>query len=162
MIMIESSRIITEAKKLVGIPFCHYGRTTLGLDCSGLIWLSHTRSGMNLPRVDSHYYPLWWRDKHQGERLVEGLINTWKFELCEEPVQSGLVLFRIWGRKYPIHHCGILLDDDKFIHAKSTLGKGSSKVTIECLSQGYKRLIAGYMMHREINYNGNDNRTACW
>lgn len=160
--MIESNRIITEAKKLIGTPFCHYGRTTLGLDCSGLIWLSHYRSGMDLPRVDSHYYPLWWRDSHQGERLVEGFKNTWKFEFCEEPVYGGLVLFRIWGKRYAISHCGVILDDDKFIHAKSSLNKKQSRVTVECFSQGYKRLIAGFMNHKEVDYYGNDHRSNIW
>jgi cell wall-associated NlpC family hydrolase len=159
--MTIAQRIVVEAKKLINTPFCHFGRSSIGLDCSGLIWLTHTRSGIEMPRTDDRYSPYWWRDSHQGERILNAFQNTAGFEICDQPVIGGLVMFRLYGKHVPINHCGILVDNENFIHAKCGIGYKVNKVTMDLLSAGYRKRIACYMKHKDIDY-GDDQWTNNW
>lgn len=151
--MIKAQRIITEAKRLLNTPFCHFGRSAIGIDCSGLIWLSHTRSGMVLKRVDRHYHATWWKDPGQGERLFNGFQNEWNFNLIDKPIIGSVVLFRIYGRNVPINHCGILINEDQFIHSKSSISRrNKSKTTIDNLHPSYVKFVVGFMVHKDIDY----------
>lgn len=151
--MPTANRIITEAKKCLNIPFCHFGRSNIGVDCAGLIWLAYTRCGIEMVRVDRAYGPFWWRDPSQGERLLNGLKNEWGFEICDSPVVGGLVLFRLYGKNVPANHCGITLNQSEFIHAKCGIGKRKvNRVSIDNLYPGYYKRLACFMKHREINY----------
>lgn len=154
---IKSEQLIIEAKKLINVPFCHFGRSTLGVDCSGLLWLVHHRCGLELKRMDYTYHPLWWRDPAQGERMVNGLINVGGYDFCDEPIIGGLVLFRLYSKKAAINHCGILINNESFIHAKCGIGNKINKVTIDKLEYGYNKRIAGYMKCNAVIYDIEDN-----
>lgn len=149
--MINSKQIISESKKLLNVPFCHYGRSVIGLDCAGLIWLIHNRLGLNYPRVDYHYGPMWWRDRSQGERLLEGFLKS-EFEFYDNPVVGGIVLFRLYGKNVAINHCGIVINEDEFIHAKCGCGARINKVTIDYLKPNYIKRCAGYMINKKVEY----------
>lgn len=154
--MINYKDIITEAKKILNVPFCHFGRSRLGLDCAGVVYITHNRCGMNLQSIDQPYDPFWWKKTSQGERILNGFINTWKFEYSDEPVIGGLILFRIYGKNVPVNHCGILINENEFIHAKCGIGRKINKVVIEDLNYGYGKRIACYMKHGNIDYGWND------
>jgi cell wall-associated NlpC family hydrolase len=49
------SKIVSNAKQLLNVPFVHRGRTRFGLDCLGLGVLAYRRSGAYLP--DGRYAP---------------------------------------------------------------------------------------------------------
>lgn len=149
--MVRAKQIITEAKKLIGVPFCHFGRSTLGIDCSGLVWMVHHRCGIDFPRSDRPYNALWWRNSKE-ERILNGFQKCWKFELVDRPIVGGLVLFRIFGKNVPINHCGILINEHQFIHAKCGIGHKINKTCPDNLESGYSKRIAGYMIRRDICY----------
>jgi hypothetical protein len=51
-----AERILSEARRLVGVRFRPQGRDLSGLDCVGLVWLAAARAGVLLP--DRRDYPL--------------------------------------------------------------------------------------------------------
>lgn len=152
--IITAERTIVEAKKLLNVPFCHNGRSTLGLDCIGFLWLLYSRSGFDFPKMDfGTYEPLWWADKRQGERLLNALIKVGGFEIIDKPVVGCLVTFRLYCKNPPINHCGIYLKNENFIHAKSSKIKKRCKVTIDPIRPYHrKKLFAHYLVHKGINY----------
>ena len=159
MKLVKAKQIVIEAKKLINVPFCNYGRTTLGLDCSGLIWLVFHRCGIDFPRLHGEKYsPFWWRDPSQGERLLDAFL-LFGFEICDEPVIGGIVLFRLFGDNVPVNHCGILINEDHMIHAKCSFGgRKNKKVSPDCLIPGYIKRLAYYLKHKDVDY-GDDYRT---
>lgn len=153
----DSRRVIRETKKLLGIPFCHYGRSSLGLDCSGLIYMSHHRSGINIPRNDGQSYPItWWKDKHQGERFLDMLLET-GFEIVSDDkdflaLPGYIVVFRLFSKNAPVNHSGIMLNNSEFIHANASRRKNYSNVRKECLYPSYIKRFAYYLKHKDISY----------
>ncbi len=43
------AQILAAARALLGVPWRHMGRSPLGLDCIGLVWLAAHRAGLTLP-----------------------------------------------------------------------------------------------------------------
>ena len=98
--MINNKRIVTEAIKLLGTPFAHFGRSSFGVDCSGLIYVTHTKSGIKLTRTDRTYCATWWKSQIEGERILEGFQKEWRFEICDEPLLGGLVASLFFEKLY--------------------------------------------------------------
>ena len=151
---IKANKIIAQAKKFLNVPFCHYGRSTIGLDCSGLIWIAHHRSNVHFARTDYNYNARWWQDSSQGERIIKGLEFA-GFELCDDLMVGGIVLFRIYGKHVPVNHCGILINEHQFIHTKCGIRKMGNKVSIDALKPGYLKRLGGWMKHKDVDYEGN-------
>lgn len=137
-------RIVTEARKFINAPFHHSGRSSLGIDCAGLVSISYGRAGIDLPKGDGRQYTVAWWKRTKEERLLNGFLATgFKVLLNNELCNIGdIALFRIHGLKYPIHHCGIMLSSEYFIHPKSEFANYKfNKVTIDPLHPSYiKRL----------------------
>jgi cell wall-associated NlpC family hydrolase len=151
---LKAERTIVEAKKYLNIPFRHNGRSTLGLDCIGLIWKTYTRLGFDFPRLDDKSYdPLWWTNKREGERMLNAFINIGGFEIVDKPIIGCLVTFRLYCKNPPINHCGIYVNNDSFIHAKCSKIPRKNKVMIEPIRPYYvKNLFAHYLVHKGISY----------
>jgi len=152
---LDSERIVQETKKLIGIPFCHYGRSTIGLDCLGLVYLSHSRAGLSLVRNDGlSYPPTWWKDKkYQGERLLNGLTNFGGFEIVSDYLKGCLITFRLFGKDVPVNHVGIMINENQFIHASSSRIRRLRGVHLEDLhSSGYYKRFAYFLKHKDIKY----------
>lgn len=137
MITVTPDRVITEAYKFLNVPFCHRGRSVLGLDCLGLVIVSFRKCGIIIPNDDGlAYRPNWWRNKE--ERLHIHLLK-YGFEEVLVPQRGDVITFRIFGVSYPAHHCGICLSENKIIH---TWGSGSSierKTKAEHIRESFKR-----------------------
>ena len=94
---------IAAAEKLMGTKYVWGGRTSAGIDCSGLVHAAFRAAGVNLPR-----------DADQ-QSLVGTLVATrWH----RSSLRRGDVLFFL-GRRGTISHTGLYLGDGKFIEATS-------------------------------------------
>jgi cell wall-associated NlpC family hydrolase len=114
--------VLRIALGLVGTPY-HYGGDSPreGFDCSGLVYYSHLKAGIRLPRTSYGQY--------KATRPVS-----------RRHLRPGdLVFFRI--QRYKISHVGIYVGHGEFIHAPSS-GK---KVSIDELTDPYwqRRFIRG-------------------
>ncbi len=113
-------RIVAEARELIGTPYRYGGATPHGFDCSGLVYYTHRRVGLSVPRST--------RSQLEQARPVS------PFKLRP----GDLVFFRLSWRK--VSHVGIYAGERRFIHAPST-GK---RVSMASLDNAYweKRLVA--------------------
>jgi cell wall-associated NlpC family hydrolase len=146
IITITPDRIILEANKFLNVPFAHMGRSILGLDCLGLIIISFRKCGIFIPNTDNmSYSPIWWKGK--SERLHNHLLNN-NFEIVSTPCRGDVVTFRLFGEKYPAHHCGILISEDKMIHTKGHGIRIERKTAISLISDRYKKRIGAYFRYK--------------
>lgn len=107
--------VVAQARQLVGTPYRYGGSSPKGFDCSGLVYYSFKKAGLNAPRTTSSLFS-----------------NTRRVSF-RELRQGDLVFFKLTGRK--VSHVGIYVGDDKFIHAPSS-GK---KVMFSKISNTYWR-----------------------
>lgn len=87
------------ALRFLGAPYLWGGRTSIGLDCSGLVQMALSRIGIAAPR-----------DTDMQERLVGTAV---RFEGGETALLRNDLVF--WPG-----HVGIWLDRDRFLHANAT------------------------------------------
>ena len=117
-----SKRIITEAKKYLGIKYKFGGLTRRGLDCSAFTRLVIKKvRKKNIPRTAVKQASI---GKHVRKKDLK---------------PGDLVFFKNTYKK-GISHVGIYIGHNKFIHASS----GAKKVTISSLNKKYyKQHYAG-------------------
>ncbi len=107
-------RMTTLASKYAGVKYLRGGRSPKGFDCSGLTQFVYDQMGLNI------------------ERTTKGQFNQGK-PVTKSDLQPGdLVFFRkTKSNASRIHHVGIYLGDNKFVHASS----GHRKVVIANFSE---------------------------
>jgi hypothetical protein len=94
---------LAEAKRYTGTPYRWGGSTPqTGFDCSGLVQWAYAKAGVRIPRVTDQQF-----DAPGGARVGR-----------QQLVPGDLVFFR--DASGYIHHVGISLGGDKFIHAPHT------------------------------------------
>lgn len=118
----------TELAELVGTPFVYGGRGPDAFDCYGLLMHLHALRGVALPDYRSP------TDQATISALLASQLPLW--ERCPS-APGAAVAFRI-GRL--VTHCGMVLDDDHFIHT----WEGSGGVCIERLSDWKDRIYGFY------------------
>lgn len=106
--------IIAEAEKLVGVPYLWGGMSAKGVDCSGLVRISHIMNGILLPRNASQQIKC--GDRVELDRLQRGdLVFFGTPATDEKPMR--------------VTHVGIYLGDGRIIHS-------SHRVRINSLTPG--------------------------
>jgi cell wall-associated NlpC family hydrolase len=112
----NKKNIINNAQAMLGVNYYYGGISPkTGFDCSGLVYYSHKKQGIKLPRTTT------------GQLKNVKRIN-------KSSLQPGdLVFFAINHRS--VSHVGIYLGNNKFIHSPST-GK---KVNITSMNSAYWR-----------------------
>ena len=108
----KGQAIVDEAKKYLGVPYVWGGTTPSGFDCSGLVQYVLKSVGTSIARVTY-------------DQVKEGVPVT-KSELSP----GDLVFFASNG---DIHHVGIYIGNDEFIHAPRT----GDVVKISSLNETY-------------------------
>ena len=112
------SALVSAARRYLGVPFRHRGRTSRGLDCAGLIWLGYADLGVVLPDVR-----IYGREPHRNG-LVEAVGRALGSAVIG-PLQPGDVLLMRFDREP--HHLGVVGDYAhgglSLIHAYGTAGK---------------------------------------
>jgi murein DD-endopeptidase len=87
------------ARDMIGKPYRYGGASPRGFDCSGLVYYSYRRAGIEVPRTTTEQY-------RQSEHL--NLAN----------LQPGDLLFFRISRRKP-SHVGIYAGGGRFVHAPS-------------------------------------------
>lgn len=106
--------IIAEAEKLVGVPYLWGGMSAKGVDCSGLVRISHIMNGILLPRNASQQIKC--GDRVELDQLQRGdLVFFGTPATDEKPMR--------------VTHVGIYLGDGRIIHS-------SHRVRINSLTPG--------------------------
>lgn len=114
-----ATSLLEEAKRFLGTPYRHGGRSPRGFDCSGFVGFVFESYGIRLPRASVH-------QAREGESV----------DLSE--IQAGdLLFFKTRGRKHRISHVGIYLGEGQFIHAGAWGGRKSRCVKISDLDGSY-------------------------
>jgi len=105
---------VAVAERFVGTPYLWGGRTSLGLDCSGLVQLAMGAAGLPCPR-----------DSDMQETLGE-------------PVEAGegLAGLRRGDRVHWKGHVGVMLDGERLLHANGF----HMQVEIESLAEARERI----------------------
>jgi cell wall-associated NlpC family hydrolase len=110
--------LAVSARKYLGVPFRHRGRTSSGLDCAGLALLAYKDLGLDLPDIR-----IYGREPHKNglERAVEAALGA---PLARAPRVGDVLMFRF--DRDP-HHVGIAGDYAhgglSLIHAYGTAGR---------------------------------------
>ena len=94
----EISSVASTALQFLNVPYLWSGRSFFGIDCSGFSQLVYKVHGIRLPR-----------EAHQQAELGTVL------DFLEEAVPGDLAFFE--NKEGKISHVGIMLEDQKIIHA---------------------------------------------
>ncbi|KWW20871.1 hypothetical protein AS888_14645 [Peribacillus simplex] len=115
------TKLVSEAKKLIGTPYSWAGASPSGFDCSGFIYYTFKKAGYEVSRLSSStYYDM-------GKKVTS-------------PKSGDLIFFATGSNKHVVSHMGIYLGGGQFIHASSSKG-----VTITSTSNSYfQSRIIGY------------------
>lgn len=100
------------AKSMIGQPYRYGGQSPGGFDCSGLVWYSYRKVGVNTARTSKAL-------RKQSKKVSRKKMKP-----------GDLVFFKGWIRT---GHVGIYLGNGMFVHAPSS-GK---RVKIDRIDSGY-------------------------
>lgn len=95
--------VCESAKRLLGTNYLWGGKTSKGVDCSGLVQLSFARAGVRVPR-DSN------------QQVIVGQLSATRWNRAGLRRGDTLYFINPQGR---VSHTGLYLGDDQFIHAVS-------------------------------------------
>ena len=131
------SAILAEALSWVGTPYRHQGsRKGVGCDCLGLVlgvWRAVYGAAPELPGA---YAPDW---AEAGEQDL--FLDAMRRHCREKPLDAmspgDLLLFR-WRPHLPAKHAGILVEQNRFIHAYQ-----GNAVTVSALVPQWRKRVAG-------------------
>ena len=123
----ETEMIISQALKLLGVPYLWGGMSAKGVDCSGLVRISHLMNGILLPRNASQQIHCGDRvqmtiDKgFWNDRSDESAFRTEMLARTADLKRGDLVFFGTpameEGQKDRVTHVGIYLGNGKIIHS---------------------------------------------
>jgi NlpC/P60 family putative phage cell wall peptidase len=132
-----AARIVVEALEWVGTPYRHQGSLKgVGCDCLGLVrgvW----RAVYGEEPEEPGPYAADWAEATGEDRLLAAAGRHCIVRPKEEAMPGDLLLFR-WRPGVPAKHAGILIAEDRFIHAY----QGHS-VLVSALVPHWRRRIAG-------------------
>lgn len=116
--LMKRDQVIKKAANLIGTPYCYGGESLEGIDCSAFTKRVFNAVGQTLPRTAAQQYA-----------------STYRTYL---PKAGDLIFFAIDSNK--INHVGIVLDQNRMIHAGSSQG-----VIIESYKKPYwKKYFVGF------------------
>ena len=115
--MISADQLVIEARKLVGVPWMHRGRTMRGVDCIGLIALAARNAGGDV------FAACGVKDRRDYDRQASPLMLEMISAHCtriEQPIPGSLLFFKFDREKLP-RHVGIYTHEGNVIHAECRL-----------------------------------------
>jgi cell wall-associated NlpC family hydrolase len=116
---VSVAELLEAARKLVGVPFLHQGRTAVGVDCIGFMSATFLQRGVDLAELlgikDSVSY---------GRAPTPFLLQATQL-VCKrlgEPVPGAALLFQMPKAEHP-HHFALYTDKGTIIHAEAARKK---------------------------------------
>ena len=106
-------RGLSIARDMLGMPYRYGGATPKGFDCSGLVYYSYRKAGIEVPRTTHGQY-------RQSQRVKLSRLQP-----------GDLIFFRI--SRNTLSHVGIYVGGKRFIHAPS----GGKRVAYASLDNPY-------------------------
>ncbi|WP_096225854.1 C40 family peptidase [Geobacillus sp. FJAT-46040] len=97
----NKTRLIAEAKKLVGTPYRYGGTTPKGFDCSGFVYYTYKKVGVTLPRTSREMYK-------KGTYVNKSQLQP-----------GDLVFFDTSKQTKGVSHVAIYIGNNQVIHAVS-------------------------------------------
>ncbi len=132
-----ATAVIVEARAWIGTPYRHQGATKgVGCDCLGLV-RGVFRAVYGAEPEKPPPYAADWAEAVQRDLFVEAARRHCREKLRAEMRPGDLLLFR-WRADLPAKHAGILVEQDRFVHAYS----GTAVVESALIPQ-WRRKIAG-------------------
>lgn len=110
---ITGEKIVSYAKKFLGVPYVYGGASTSGFDCSGFTMYVYDNFGISM------------RHGAQAQAKLGKKVNadkSSKSSLLKNLKAGDLVFFLDYETMDEIGHCGIYIGDGNFIHASSGSG----------------------------------------
>lgn len=97
-------RLVSEARKWLGVPYSYGGNSRKGVDCSGMVVAVYRdAASLKLPRSSA--------DQHRYCR-----------DISRKDLEAGDLVFFKGSSKGKVSHVGIYIGDNKMIHASSSRG----------------------------------------
>lgn len=122
--------VVAEARRWLGTPYRHRAALRgVGCDCLGLLRGVFGVAG-ELP-----VYAADWRDDG-GRAELAGIARRYLVP-ATGPIAGQVALFRLGSGSSP-RHCGIVVAEDRFIHAQEGFGVVEANLT-----EGWRRRLAG-------------------
>jgi cell wall-associated NlpC family hydrolase len=115
--LVTPTDVVVEARRWLGVPWRHQGRTRAGVDCAGLVVM--VAHALDLSRYDYRGYS---RRAH-GQAFVEHFQLTMESLRVAEAAAGDVLVFA--DHAYPCH-CGFLTgkwDQPHLLHAHATRRK---------------------------------------
>ncbi len=104
------NQVIEQGKQFLGTRYLWGGKSSAGVDCSGLVQIAFAAAGAHLPR-----------DSNQQVLLGELSATRW----CRSTLRRGDTLYFL-GKHGRIRHTAIYLGDDRYLQAESPVVRISS------------------------------------
>jgi cell wall-associated NlpC family hydrolase len=121
----KGDEIVSIAASLIGAPYRYGGATPSGFDCSGLVYYTHQRLDITVPRTS----------RQQAQYKPAKQLSS---------AQPGDILFfRLYGNN--VSHVGIYAGNNQFIHAP----KSGKRVSYANINEPYwrERLVKVATLH---------------
>jgi NlpC/P60 family putative phage cell wall peptidase len=136
--------VIDEALTWLGTPYRHQGRRKgVGCDCIGLVLGVWQGLYGTVPEQPVPYAPDW--DEAGTEKLLTGVARHFREKPKDEMAGGDLLIFR-WRPHLPAKHAGILIGQDRFVHAYESMA-----VSLSALVPQWRRRVAGVFAFPERN-----------
>ena len=107
-------KLVSEAKKYLGVPYVYGGTSPSGFDCSGFVYYVYRQCGWSITRTATAQ-------------------NSDGTAVARADLQPGDIVIFYNAAKTSIGHSGIYIGNNQFIHASS----GGGRVMISGLSESY-------------------------
>ena len=104
--------------KYIGLKYKLKGRESSGLDCYGLVYLIYKEEkGIVLPDFNSIQYCDTWYEKGE-HHITDGIEKIWNIgkEIKKPYKPYDVMFFYSSPSKTVVNHCGLFIEDNKFIH----------------------------------------------
>ena len=110
---ITGKKVVSYAKKFLGVPYVYGGATPSGFDCSGFTMYVYKKYGVSMPHGAQSQARL-------GKKITTN--KNSKSSILNKLKAGDLVFFLDYETMDEIGHCGIYIGNGNFIHASSGSG----------------------------------------